>query len=71
MRRCGGKEFHDSLLKRLGFFMLVISDGVIFHIRIALGKNEKTVAFTYCPLVRERVSRPGVGGWWRDLNSVI
>ena len=47
--------------------MLVIFDGIIFHMRMALGSNEKTIAFIrhlgamYCPRVRERVSRPGGG----------
>ena len=38
MRRCGESEFHDSFLKNdLGFFMLVIFGGIIFHMRIVQG----------------------------------
>ena len=46
-------------------FMLVIFGGIIFHMRIARGLNEKTIAFirhlgaTYCLRVQEQVSRPG------------
>ena len=54
--------------------MLVIFGGIIFHMRMARGYNEKTIAFirhlgaTDCPRVRERVSKPGGGG---DINNVI
>ena len=61
---CGEGEFHDSFLKRFGFFfMLVIFGGIIFHMRIARDIMKRplhlydTWGATYCP----RVSRPGGG----------
>ena len=49
MRRCGEKEFHDSFLKRFGVLYDSIFGGIIFHMRIAQGKNRKDHLHLYDP----------------------
>ena len=73
MRRCGEREFHDSLLKTTSVFVLVISDGIILHEHCS-GKKLKDHCIDATPGSYELSmgSREGQQAWrWDDLNNVI